>query len=100
MRRLALLSALSARAAEGQVKVVEDLDWPEAKTRRAADLLRTMGVEGKALIVLGPGDSLAARSIRNLPRANGLAVGQLSTYDVLWADTVVFTRETLPGGSS
>ncbi len=95
MRRLALCSALSARAADGQVKVVESFGWEEPKTRQAAALLAAMGVEGKVLVVLGPGDGIAERSFRNLPLVNILVPGQLNPYDVLWADAVVFTRETV-----
>jgi len=95
MRRLALRSALSARAAEGQVKVVESFDWTEPKTKQAAALLAAMGVSGKALVVLGQGDEVAARSLANLPQVVLTETGRLATYDVLWADTLVFTRETV-----
>lgn len=95
MKRLALRSALSARAAEGQVKVVESFDWAEPKTKQAAGLLAAMGVSGKALVVLGKGDQVAARSFANLPQVVFTETGRLATYDVLWADTLVFTRETV-----
>lgn len=95
MRRLALRSALSARAAEGQVKVVESFDWAEPKTKQAVTLLKAMGVSGKALVVLGPGDEVAARSLGNLPQVLLTETGRLATYDVLWADTLIFTRETV-----
>jgi large subunit ribosomal protein L4 len=95
MKRLALRSALSARAAEGNVKVIETFDWSEPKTARAVEVLAAMGASGKTLVVLGAGDGTAERSMRNLPRVNTLAAGQLNTYDVLWADTVVFTKETV-----
>jgi len=95
MKRLALYSALSARAAEGQVKVVEAFDWPEPKTKAAVALLAGMEVTGKVLVVLGPGDEIAARSFSNLPQVVLTATGRLATYDVLWADTLVFTRDTV-----
>ncbi|HSL84913.1 MAG TPA: 50S ribosomal protein L4 [Thermoanaerobaculia bacterium] len=95
MKRLALCSALSARAADDQVKVVQALDWDAPRTRTAAALLAALGVGGKALVVLGHGDAVAARSLRNLPTVRTLEVGHLNTYDVLWADTVVFTEATV-----
>lgn len=95
MRRLALRSALSARAAEGQVKVVESFDWAEPKTKQAVALLAAMGVSGKALVVLGKGDEVVARSLANLPQVVLTETGRLATYDVLWADTLIFTRETV-----
>jgi large subunit ribosomal protein L4 len=102
MKRLALRSALSDRAAEGQVKVVEAFDWAEPKTKQAVALLAGMEASGKVLVVLGPADDTAARSFSNLPQVMLTAPGRLATYDVLWADTLVFSRETvgLAGGGT
>ncbi len=95
MKRLALRSALSARAAADAVKVIESFDWDTPKTKSALALLHEMGLEGKTLFVLSPSDRVAQRSVRNLPEVNVLTVGQLNTYDVLWADVVVFTNDTV-----
>ena len=95
MKKLALRSALSARASEGSIKVVETLDWAEPKTKKASALLAAVGATRKALIVLGPADRVAERSFRNLPHVMLTRSGQLSAYDVLWADTVLFTTDTL-----
>jgi hypothetical protein len=75
--------------------VVETLDWAEPKTKAARGLLETIGVTGKALIVLGSTDRVAERSFRNLPQVAITHSGQLSAHDVLWADTVLFTTDTL-----
>lgn len=95
MKKLALRSALSARAAADAVLVVDSFDWETPKTKAATALLSGMGVEGKALFVLSPSDRIVERSVRNLPNVNVLTVGQLNTYDVLWADAVVFTSDTI-----
>lgn len=95
MKRLALRSALSARAASDAVLVVDSFDWETPKTKAATALLAGMGVEGKALFVLSPSDRIAERSVRNMPNVNVLTIGQLNTYDVLWADAVVFTGDTI-----
>ena len=95
MKRLALRSALSARAADEKVLIVDSFDWDAPKTKQAVALLEAIGIGGKALFVLGRGDRVAERSLRNLPQVNVLPVGQLNTYDVLWADVVVFTGETV-----
>jgi large subunit ribosomal protein L4 len=95
MKRLALAGALSARAAEDQVKIVQAFDWEAPKTKAAVRLLEAIGIDGKALVVLGAGDSIPARSMRNLQKVRTLEVGQLNTYDVLWADTIVFTEATV-----
>lgn len=95
MRKLALRSALSTRAMEGAVKVVEDLGWSEPKTKSAVSLLGAIGVDGKALIVLNAIDGNAGRSFRNLPDVIMAEPGHITTYDVLWADTVVFSSDAL-----
>ena len=95
MKKLALRGALSARASENSIKVVETLDWAEPKTKTASALLAAVGATRKALIVLGPTNRVAERSFRNLPQVVITHSGQLSAYDVLWADTVLFTTDTL-----
>src|SRR5919106_6110610 len=52
MKRLALRSALSARAAESAIKVVEDIDWSAPKTKQALNLLDAIDAKGKTLVVL------------------------------------------------
>lgn len=95
MKRLALRSALSVRASADAIKIVDSFEWEEPKTKSAVALLEGMGIEGKALLVLSPSDRIAERSVRNLQGVNALTVGQLNTYDVLWADAVVFTADTI-----
>ena len=95
MKKLALRGARSARASEGRIKVVETLDWAEPKTKVAGRLLEAIGATRKTLVVLGPTDRVAERSFRNLPRVAITRSGQLAAYDVLWADTVLFTTDTL-----
>lgn len=95
MRGLALRSALSCRAAEGAVKVVEDFEWDVPRTRRAAELLSAIGVDGKTLVVLTGGQGTAEASFRNLPQVILGRAGRLNAYDVLWSDTVVFSGSAL-----
>ena len=95
MKRLALHSALSARASESAVKVVEDLDWATPKTKQAAKLLDAMGATGKTLVILSQLDGVPAKSFRNLADVRLVESGHLSPYDVLWSDQVVFTSHTV-----
>ena len=95
MKRLALISALSDRAAGDQIMIVDSLDWDTPKTKVAVDLLTAMGAGEKALVILGAGGEVAVKAMRNLPQVRMLKVGQLNTYDVLWADTLVFTDATI-----
>ncbi|MDY7100762.1 MAG: 50S ribosomal protein L4 [Actinomycetota bacterium] len=99
MVRLALRSALSDRAAEQRVVVVDDWGWNEPSTKSAKAALASLGVEGRVLVVLGKEDEAVWKSFRNLPEIHCLQAGELNTYDVLVNDWVVFTSETLPTGS-
>jgi large subunit ribosomal protein L4 len=99
MIQLALRSALSDRAAEGKVAVVESWDFSAPKTRDAKVALEALGLDGKVLVVLDRDDETAYRSFRNLPTVQPILVSELNAYDILCNDWVVFTRATLPGGS-
>ena len=100
MIQLALRSALSDRAADGRVAVVEawDFDAPSTKGARAA--LEALGLSGRVLLVLDRDDETAAKSFRNLPEVQACLVSELNAYDVLCNDWVVFTRATLPGSAA
>ena len=96
MKRLALASALSDRASEGNVVVVERWSFDTPSTKAAKTALSALGVEGRALVVLRPEDTNAWLSFRNLPEVHVISDGELNTYDVLVNDVVVFTNDTLP----
>jgi large subunit ribosomal protein L4 len=98
MIRLALRSALSDRAAEGKVLVVDDWGFDAPSTKGALSALAALGTEGKVLVVLGDEDVAAAKSFRNLPDIQTIQRRELNAYDVLVNDWVVFTQATLPGG--
>lgn len=100
MVRLALRSALSDRAAEGKVLVVEEWGWDAPKTKDAKAALEALGATGRVLVVLGDDDAVAARSFRNLPEVQLISVRELNAYDVLVNDVVVFTQATLPSSAA
>ena len=60
-------------------------------------LAQALGLDGNVLVVIGSHDVVAERSFGNLPNVNIVEGGQLTAYDVLVSDWVVFTDETLPG---
>ena len=96
MIRLALRSALSDRAAEGRVIVVDQWGFDSPSTKAGVAALAALGVEGRVLVVLDPSDANAALSLRNIPEVQLITTGELNAYDVLCNDTVVFTSSTLP----
>ncbi len=96
MVRLALRSALSDRASEGKVALVDKYSWNEPKTKDAVAALKALGLDGTVLIVLGDEDFEAALSFRNLPHVTPVAMGEINAYDIIKCDWVLFTDETLP----
>lgn len=95
MKRLALYSALSVRAAESAIRVIDSFDWQSPRTKEAVGLLDAIEAGGKTLLVLGRSDETARRAFRNLPQVWITSPDQLGAYDVLWARLVVFTRQSL-----
>jgi large subunit ribosomal protein L4 len=99
MIRAALRCALSDRATEGGLRLVDSFGLSSPKTKSAVAVLDAIGAEGRVLVVLSRDDDATARSLSNLPHVVALPGDQLTAFDVLCADVIVFTDETLPGGS-
>ncbi len=99
MVKLALRSALSDRAADGKVVVVDSwgIDTPKTKDAKAA--LDALGIDGTVLVVVGRDDAAAALSFRNLPKVQLIGPGELNAYDVLCNEWIVFTKDVLPAGT-
>ena len=97
MVALALRSALSDRAAEAKVVVVDRWDFPVPRTRDARAALAALGLSGRVLVVLDREDEVAAKSFRNLPKVHLILPSELNAYDVLCCDWIVFTEANLPG---
>lgn len=99
MKRLALRSALSDRAAENNVIVLDSWAFDTPSTRSAQAALDALGVTGRALVVLTPDDVDAAKSFRNIPQVHVIITGELNTYDVLVNDVIIFTQSSLPNAT-
>jgi large subunit ribosomal protein L4 len=95
MRQAALRSALTDASRSGKLAVVDALGFDEPKTKSAAAVLTALGLEGKVLLVIARPDELVEKSFRNLDRVKIAYPGNLSTFDLLYADRVLFTAEAL-----
>ncbi|MEV6601268.1 50S ribosomal protein L4 [Actinoplanes sp. NPDC051346] len=96
MKAAALRGALSDRARDGRVHVVEAfIADGTPSTKAAVATLRKATQSVKVLVVLSSHDELNWLSLRNEPTVHLIEAGQLNTYDVLVADEVVFTKEAL-----
>ena len=95
MRRSALRGVLTAKQAEGALRVVEGFDLDAIRTRTMIDRLSAWDAGGKVLLVLAGRDQAVERSCRNLQEVRVILADSLNVIDLLEADTVVFTREAL-----
>jgi large subunit ribosomal protein L4 len=92
VERGALRSALAQKIKDGEVIVVERLELTEVKTKAAVALLKTLGVEGKALLIDVSLDEALARAIGNLPGVSLLPTFRVTARDVMKVGRVVTTR--------
>ena len=100
MVKLATRSALSDRASEGKVVVVDSWNFDTPKTKNARQALDALDVAGNVLVVLSQDDTNAMLSFRNLVDVHVVAAAELNAYDVLCSDWVVFTKASLPTGTA
>ena len=80
--------------------MVDSFGLSAPKTKSALAVLTALDADGRVLVVLSRDDEATARSLANLPNVVTLPGDQLTAFDVLCADVIVFTDETLPGGGS
>ena len=98
VKQLARKSALNARAREGAVHVIERLAFRSPKTAQLAELLGSLGLEGRKALVLTAGHNANAYlSGRNLTGVEVMAYAEASAYDILWSDAVIVEEGALTG---
>jgi large subunit ribosomal protein L4 len=95
MRHLALRSALSVKASDEQIVVMDNLEMAEARTKDMAALLVRLNVGSSALILLPEANPNVEISARNLPYVKTLRATCLSVRDLLRYDTVIMPREAV-----
>jgi large subunit ribosomal protein L4 len=95
MRRLALRSVLSSKVADDQILVLEQLEMAAPRTKEMAALLSRLGVDGKAMIVMGKMDDAVRRSARNLPEVLAVTPGSMNLLDLLNRSRVVMTVDAI-----
>jgi large subunit ribosomal protein L4 len=95
MRRAAIKSALTAKAQDQAVRVLEAINLSEISTKAMAGLLKTVGVSGKTMLVLAARDENTVLSARNIPNLTLRFLPGLSTYEVVRSENLLFTREAI-----
>lgn len=95
VKRLALLSALSSKAQENEIVVVDNISTDGYKTKTIVNMLKALGVDGKALIVLDTVDQQVIKSAANIPGVKTTQVNTLNVYDILNYDKFVVVKNAV-----
>jgi len=95
MRRLALRSALSQKALEGQIKVIESFGFEEPRTKQAADLMDAIGFDGTTLVVLPAPNLVVSRSFENLVGAKIILARNMNVRDLLTYTYLLIAKDSI-----
>ena len=95
VRRLAMKSAFSAKAAAGDLIVLEALTMDEIKTKTVAAMLNALGADRKAILVLPEKNDVVIKSARNIPGVKTALVNTLNVYDILNADKFIVVKDAV-----
>jgi large subunit ribosomal protein L4 len=95
MRRLALRSALSVKAADEQIVVLDELSFDAPRTKDMVAVLDALGVERNALLLLPEADDIIELSTRNIPYVKMLRANYINVRDLLGYQTVIMPRQAI-----
>lgn len=95
VRQLAMKSALSSKAKEGKLIIVDALAPKDHKTKAMADAFKALGFESALIVGGNEIDANFARATRNLPKVDVLPVQGANVYDILRRDTLVLTKDAV-----
>ena len=94
-KRLAMKSALSTKVLDQNIVVVDSIKTEEFKTKTIVDMLKALGVEGKALIVTAEADKKVVKSAANIPGVKTATVSTLNVYDILNYDKFIVAQDAV-----
>ncbi len=94
-KRLAMKSALSSKALENEIVVVDNITVEEFKTKTIVEMLKALKVEGKALIVMPEVDLKVVKSASNISGVKTATVGTLNVYDILNYDKFIVAKSAV-----
>ncbi|MCI7084822.1 MAG: 50S ribosomal protein L4 [bacterium] len=95
VRRLALKSALSTKAASQEIVILDEIKLDEYKTKVIVNMLSAIGATKKALIVLPEVDGKVIKSANNIKGVKTAQVNELNVYDILNADKLVIVKDAV-----
>ena len=95
VKRLAMKSALSAKAAAGEIIVIDSIKMDSIKTKDFRAFLNAVKADGKALVVTPAKDEIVVKSARNIPGVETSMANLINVYDILKAKYLVLDKEAL-----
>lgn len=95
LKTVALKSALSAKVADGEMIVVDNIAFDEIKTKQVVSMLGALKVDSKALIVTNEKNDIVVKSARNIEGVATTFMGSLNVYDILKYDVMVITKDAV-----
>ena len=95
VRRLAMKSVLTSKFNDGSIIVVDEIKLADAKTKLMANVLKNLGVEKKALLVLSGRDETVIRAGKNIPTLKDAYVNTINVYDLLCADKIIVLKAAM-----
>ena len=95
LKRLAMLSALSAKAGENEIIVIDELKLDEPKTKKMVEVLKNVNAEKKALIVMAEKDENVVKSAANIPGVRTELVGAMNVYEILNHTSFIATKDAI-----
>ena len=95
VKKLAMKSAFSSKLKDSQIIVVDAVAMNEYKTKTVANMLKAIGADKKALIILPEVDKKVILSARNIPGVKTAQVNTINVYDIVNADKVVIVKDAV-----
>jgi len=94
VKKLALLSAISSKLAEGKLIVLDKIDMEEYKTKTVVGMMKALNVEN-ALVVNNVTNLFFVKSAANIPGVKAARVNTINTYEILKHDTLILTQDAV-----
>lgn len=95
VKKLALLSALSSKVIDEDLVVVDSIALEEIKTKKMVEMLKALGADKKALIVMPFVDKAVVKSAANIPGVTTAVYNTISTYDILNHDKLILAKDAV-----
>jgi large subunit ribosomal protein L4 len=93
--KLAMRSVLSAKNADGQLYVIDGFKFDEPSTKKAAEILKALGIDRRVTVVVEDEDMNAMLSLRNIERVRVISASEANTYDLVDNVSLLFTKPAL-----